>query len=204
MSNVCRLRLTDRIFFVTVNLQRNLNDLAPGEYAVVLRALEESRRRLGFLLFGYVLMPDHWHALLFPHPPLSISRAVQDVKYVSARRLNRLRQSHGALWQRQFRDRFVRHEKEFRERLGYMHFNPVRKGLVARPEDWRWSSYNNFDPATRMDCPIQIDYVWLPEGYGPNSPTAHYHCTILGRIRECVDIDHLPLNRTRFQQLSTY
>jgi REP element-mobilizing transposase RayT len=55
-------------------------------------------------------MPDHWHALLFPRYPLSISRVVQDVKYVSARRLNRLRQTHGSLWEHQFWDRFVRHE----------------------------------------------------------------------------------------------
>ena len=165
VSNVCRLRLSDRIFFVTVNLQHNLPDSASGEYALALKAFEESRCRLGFLLCGYVLMPNHWHALLFPHPPLSISRVVQDVKYVSARRLNRLRQSHGALWQHQFWDRFVRCEKEFHERLDYMHLNPVRKGLVARPEDWRWSSYNNFEPGKQMDGPIRIDHVWLPEGY---------------------------------------
>ena len=66
VSNVCRLRLSDRIFFVTVNLQHNLPDLASGEYALALKAFEESRCRLGFLLCGYVLMPNHWHAL--PHP----------------------------------------------------------------------------------------------------------------------------------------
>ena len=61
----------------------------------------------------------------------------------------------------------VRHEKEFGERLDYMHLNPVKKGLVKRPEEWRWSSYNNFalDKATVAACPIQIDYVRLPLGY---------------------------------------
>jgi len=43
----------------------------------------------------------------------------------------------------------------------------MRKGLVKRPEDWRWSSYNNFglDKATVAACPIQVDYVRLPLGY---------------------------------------
>jgi hypothetical protein len=43
----------------------------------------------------------------------------------------------------------------------------VKKGLVNRQEDWRWSSYNNFalDKATVAACPIQIDYVRLPLGY---------------------------------------
>jgi hypothetical protein len=45
--------------------------------------------------------------------------------------------------------------------------NPVRKGLVKRPEDGRWSSYNNFalDKVTVAACPIQIVYVRLPLGY---------------------------------------
>ena len=45
--------------------------------------------------------------------------------------------------------------------------NGVRKGLVKRPEDWRWSSYDNFvlDKATVAACPIQIDHVRLPLGY---------------------------------------
>jgi hypothetical protein len=52
-----------------------------------------------------------------------------------------------------------------RQRLEYLHLNPVRKGLVARPEDWRWSSYDNFDRWKRAVCPIQVDFIWLPEGY---------------------------------------
>ncbi len=49
---------------------------------------------------------------------------------------------------------FVREEKEFHERLQYMHLNPGKKGLVKRREDWRWSSYNNFalDKATVAAC----------------------------------------------------
>ena len=92
---------------------------------------------------------------------------LHDIKKISTLRLHAARGSHGPFWQRQFWDRFVRQAKEFRERLDYMHLNPVRKGLVRRPEDWRWSSYNNFalDQATVEACPIQIDYVRLPEGY---------------------------------------
>jgi hypothetical protein len=100
-----------------------------------------------------------------PSVSLSISRVAQDVKYVSARRLNRLRKTHGAVWEHQFWDRFVRHAKEFRQRLEYVQLNPVRKELVARPEDWRRSSYNNFDRSMRTACPIQVDSIWLPEGY---------------------------------------
>ena len=134
---------------------------------MLIGAVEESRRREGFLLCGYALMPDHWHALLGVRSPLTISRAVQSVKWQAARRLNPCRGTTGAVWQHQFWDRFVRHAKEFNDRLMYMHLNPVRKGLAKRPEDWRWSSYNNFawEKERVAACPIQIDYVHLPPGY---------------------------------------
>ncbi len=134
MSRVQRLRVADRIFFVTVNLRRSLRPFTESEFPSILTSFEDSRRRLGFLLCGYVLMPDHWHALFWSGDPLTISRLVQDIKYVSARRLNARRHSSGPLWQHQFWDRFVRHAREFYQRLAYMHFNPVRDGLVTQPE----------------------------------------------------------------------
>ena len=167
MSHVHRLRITDRIFFVTVNLRRAVTPLSEAEYEPVAAAFETSRRKLGFLFLGYVLMPDHWHALIAPGFPLTISRVMQDIKWISARSLNCRRETSGPVWQHQFWDRFVRHAKEFRDRLQYMHLNPVRKNLVSRAEEWRWSSYNNFalDKGKVACCPIQIDHVHLPEGY---------------------------------------
>jgi hypothetical protein len=54
----------------------------------------------------------------------------------------------------------------FDDELEHTHLNPVRKGLVKRPGDWRWSSYNNIalDKATVAVRPIQIDDVRVPLG----------------------------------------
>ena len=167
MSNVHRLRDSDRIFFVTVNLRRHVKPFDRSEYVILIDALEGARRRLAFLLCGYVLMPDHWHALIWTGYPLTISQAIHDVKKVCARHVHARRGTQGPVWQHQFWDRFVRHAREFNDRLAYMHLNPVRKGLVAKPEEWRWSSCNNFalDKAVVAACPVQVDYVHLPEAY---------------------------------------
>ncbi len=74
MSHVHRLRTAVRIFFLTVNLRRVLAPLGEEELGLVVDALAESRRKLQFLLYGYVVMPDHWHALIWTTFPLSISR----------------------------------------------------------------------------------------------------------------------------------
>ena len=89
MSRVDRLRTTDRIFFVTVNLRRSVPAFETREYRMMIEVLEGSRRRLGFLLCGYVRMPDHWHALIWTGRPLTISQVVHDVKKVAARRRQR-------------------------------------------------------------------------------------------------------------------
>ena len=82
MSHVHRLQTSDRIFFVTVNLQRIVVPLAEGELGSVTEALASARRKLGFLLCGYVGMPDHGHPLLWTTYPLTISRAIQDIKVI--------------------------------------------------------------------------------------------------------------------------
>ena len=160
MSHVKRLLITNRVFFVTVNIRKDRPIFTEDEYPLLIAALQESRRKLSFRLCGYVLMPDHWHALIGVDQPLSISRAVQDIKWIAARRIGRHRKSGGSFWQHQFWDRFVRNGKEFGQRLAYMHFNPVRKGLAKKPGEWLWSSYNNFalDHSRVAQCPIQIDY----------------------------------------------
>ena len=113
-------------------------------------------------------MPDPWHALIWTTFPLTISRVVQDIKWLSASALNRSRVTSASVWQHQFWDRFVHHSQELNERLVYMHLNPVRNGLVAKPADWRWSSYNNFalDKNNVVgSCPMEIDEARLPEAY---------------------------------------
>ena len=114
--------------------------------------------------FGMGFLSKHWP---FPRKwAFCISRLVQDIKYVFSRRLNRQLGRTGSLWQ-QFWGRFVRHAREFNDRLTYMHLNPVRRALVDRPKEWRWSSYQNFslEHSMRAACPLQIDEVLLPDSY---------------------------------------
>lgn len=68
--------------------------------------------------------------------------------------------------------------------LEHMHLNPVRKGLVKLPEDWRWSRYNNFalGKATVAVCPIQIEDVRVPLGYrARENPTVRTALNVASR-----------------------
>jgi hypothetical protein len=58
VSHLHRLRLTDRIFFANVNRCARIRRFSDSEYALMINVLESSRQRLGFLLCGYVLIPQ--------------------------------------------------------------------------------------------------------------------------------------------------
>jgi REP element-mobilizing transposase RayT len=94
VSHVHRLQTSDRIFFITVNLGRALPPLAGEEYGLLVDAVAESRQKLHFLLYGYVLMPEHWHALIWTTYPLTISRVVQDIKWAGGPRFGGERVPH--------------------------------------------------------------------------------------------------------------
>ena len=70
------------------------------------------------------------------------------------------------LWQGRFFDRALRTVKEYSETVEYIHRNPVRRGRVARPEDWRWSSAHEYGPPGSVPPlgwpPLRIDRVRIP------------------------------------------
>ena len=71
-----------------------------------------------------------------------------------------------AAWQPRFFDRDLRTLQEYNEKVEYIHLNPVRAGLVSRPEDWRWSSYNEYAGISAEEqkkrCGLIIDPVSIP------------------------------------------
>ena len=130
-----------------------------------IRTLAELRDELGFKIIGYVLMPEHFHLLIWPAQAANPSRIIQSLKERTARFiLSNLQASsrarwckkmltaltlpptvhlHGPhrVWQRRFYDLNVWSEKKRLEKLDYMHANPVERRLVASADQWPWSSF---------------------------------------------------------------
>ena len=140
--------------------------MVEGDFQLLAQALREARRRQGFRLTAWVFLPDHWHAILYPPYPLTVSQAMKAVKLSSMILLNRRRGEAAELWQGRFFDRALRTVQEYNEKVEYIHLNPLRRGLVSRPQDWRWSSvleYSGGDAGEQARrCGLAIDRVRLP------------------------------------------
>ncbi len=148
--------------------------------SLFIEALAETRVKDPFKLIGYVIMPDHFHLLANPLG-MSITRLVGRVKGRAAsrilgwllaenktqslakltlRRPLRSGQTH-AVWLRDFSAVDIWSHKFIRQKLHYIHMNPVRAGLCDHPAKWRWSSYHAYLRHDPGSVPIEVDWRWL-------------------------------------------
>ena len=120
-------------------------------------ALEQVRRWYGYYVTGYVVMPEHVHLLISEPERSNLTVALQMLKQIISRKL-RLASSITPFWQARYYDFNVWSEGKRVEKLRYMHGNPVKRGLVEKPEDWRWSSLRHC--LTGEESVVEIESQW--------------------------------------------
>jgi len=102
-----------------------------------------------YLLDDWVVMPNHIHVVFWPMPNETVSAIVQSWKRHTAREANKILKRTGtSFWQPEPYDHWIRNDEEHARCCRYVRFNPVKAGLCAAPEDWRWSSAWRGDPKT--------------------------------------------------------
>jgi len=151
-----RYQNTGDLHFVTFSCHRRLPLFESYRaYGVFEWALEQARINYQFAVIGYVVMPEHVHLLLSEPQRGSVASVLKAVKQSVARRLVG---RGGHFWQERYYDFNVRTGKKRVEKLRYMHRNPVKRGLVAKPEDWKWSSFRNY--AIGEEGAVEIESPW--------------------------------------------
>ena len=140
--------------------------MQPASAAIyILRVLERARQRYRFVMIGYVVMPEHFHLLMTEPEVGDPSVAMKVVKERFTRLLHHGGARTGPIWQKRFYDFNVSSSEKRIEKLRYMHRNPVKRGLVTAPEDWKWSSFRAYacgeGGLVRVNCqewPLTISY----------------------------------------------
>jgi putative transposase len=105
-------------------------------------------------------MPEHVHLLLSEPQCGTLAEAIHHLKLSFAKRLCSRNPSERAspFWQKRYYDRNVRDQRDFLIKLRYLHRNPVKRGLVKDPEDWKWSSFRHY--ARREKGVVEIESEW--------------------------------------------
>lgn len=154
-------------YFITTSVNKFIKIFKEKNYIdILLENIDFYRTKYNFKLIAYVIMPDHLHWLIYPDQDdvKKISNIMENFKKFTSRQLRKLMERKKRIgwlklfklkspkkknweyqiWEDGYDDLGVYSAKVLRTKIDYIHNNPVRKGLVKRPEDYLYSSARNY------------------------------------------------------------
>ncbi len=158
MTKIRRYVEVGGVYFITSVTKNRLPLLVGISARFMVVNLIYHKYLLDYKLFGYVVIPDHFHMLLQPSEKYNISKIMNLIKGNFSRKYNEIHSREGmTVWQQGFYDRTMRDIKEINQWLEYMHWNPVKKKLVKSPGEYEFSSYHQYYGTARESVYAPID-----------------------------------------------
>ena len=127
----------------------------PQDYEAFVSLLAEAKKRHQVKLFGFCLMPNHFHLVLEPAHQTALSQFMQWLLTSHVRRYHKHYGSSGHIWQGRFKSFPVQRDEYLITVLRYVLQNPVRAGLSSTAREWLWSSLRR--PQLIDPCPVRDD-----------------------------------------------
>lgn len=159
----------DALYFITSSTIENIPIfLNETMFNILIECFKFCRKEKGLKLYAYVIMDNHFHAIVSGENLISI---IRDFKRFTAKKiieviktmnsnwlLNQIeywkkdfkQDSHYQIWQEGYHPQQIFNDEILFQKIEYIHNNPVKRGFVSKPEDWKYSSARNFSG----DCSI--------------------------------------------------
>jgi putative transposase len=143
MSNLRRYNSFGKPYFITC-VTYNRRPFLLNHEEMLLQSLYRSETKFNRELIAWVILPEHFH-LLVDLSSDNISSFMHWIKQSFSMNFRKLNGNGiGRVWQYRFWDHIIRDEKDLQRHLDYIHYNPVKRGLVKNPFDYHYSSINNY------------------------------------------------------------
>jgi len=149
-------------FFTLVTCQRRPLFSASFARSCLRRAIRQTRQHAPFRIVAFCLLPEHLHCIWeMPRADNNYAQRWARIKgrftreYLAAGgceispNASRRRKRERGVWQRRFWEHQIRDEHDLQRHVDYIHFNPVKHGLVVDVEQWPWSTYHRYVAAGR-------------------------------------------------------
>ncbi|WP_426176152.1 REP-associated tyrosine transposase [Massilia sp. TWR1-2-2] len=150
--------------------------------------------RFHFVVHAYCQMTNHYHVMIETVEG-NLAQGMRQLNGAYAQRFNRRHVQVGHVFQGRYHAVLVQKESHLLELARYIALNPVRAGIVGRPDEWRWSSYHSMLDSSC--APIWLETAWLLGQFGQGKEAADAFAQF---VFAGVGIES-PLRRTRFQLL---
>ncbi|MEO5886724.1 MAG: transposase [Anaerolineales bacterium] len=160
-----RYRIEGSIYYITSVIYNRLKIFTQPSFVIpIIDSLNYYRYQYSCKLIGYVIMLDHIHLLIWPREPKAVTDFMRDFKRFTSGRITRQAKVEGKtewvkkfeeagteteraeykVWQDSFWEQSIYTEKFLRQKLDYIHLNPVKAGIVEAAADYPYSSYRNY------------------------------------------------------------
>ncbi len=133
--------------------------LEEADYINFKTLLKESSGLWKVHVCAYCLMPNHYH-LLIQTPQANLSRFMRHLNGIYTQRFNRFHQLDGQLFRGRYKSILIGEPDYLLELLRYIHFNPVKAGLVKKPDEYIWSSYSSYVLKRKQDDWLNSNLVF--------------------------------------------
>ncbi len=160
--NFRRYYLPNAIVFITQVVQDRAPVFRnPAHIELLLSILRRVQTLHPFAMLAYTFMPDHFHLLIRPTGNSNFSQIMHSLKVNFTRAYKSELEIDGSMkfWQKRFWEHTIRDENDLERHMDYIHYNPVKHGLVQRPQDWVYSSFRSWRERGAYD-----------EGWGESEP----------------------------------
>ena len=170
-------------FFTLLTFKRSRILTKPENVTLLREAFRGVMDKHAFRIEAFVLLHDHLHCIwTLPDGDSDVSKRWRLIKSRFTRECSgahkhaplgsRRRKGEQAVWQRRFWEHLVRDDEDLVKHVEYIHYNPVKHGLVNAPKDWEYSSYREYlghHRLLRVNTRVILDMCGGLEGFIKNS-----------------------------------
>jgi len=121
--------------------QKQITFIEEEDFAKYLDLLRHYKRKYGFKLYGYCLMPNHVHLILEVEDGIDLSKIMQGLNQAYTLWFNKKYEKVGHLWQGRYKSMVIQKNKYMLDCLEYVELNPIRANISKSPFDYPWSSW---------------------------------------------------------------
>jgi len=167
-----RNRVEGGCYFFTVTLRDRCSDLLVKQIDILRQAFTTTRFNTPFTISAIVVLPDLLHTVwTLPEGDSNYPARWCAIKANFTRQLRKQAEEVKSPWQPRYWEHTIRDDRDYRQHLDYIHYNPVKHGYVMRVRDWSHSSFHRYveSGAYPIDWGVGVwifpDYVALHPGY---------------------------------------
>jgi len=152
MSEYIRNRVSGASYFFTTNLLNRKTTLLVDHIDEFREAVRKVRNKYPFYIDAWVVLPEHTHCIwTLPESDQDYSGRWREIKKAFSKSLPpiehcskiRIKRHERGIWQRRFWEHTIRDDLDYQRHMDYIHFNPVKHGLVKSVVDWPYSTFHH-------------------------------------------------------------